>query len=195
MPWPEPKLIEELDEHQVDRLIKVAMPASPRRSGDGRMHAAYVAAETPRDKHRSFQLMFEQVVMLWVGGSIECLGSKRGPSPATRVWRGLWDDRRRTTRPQSGGVHFGRGRAGRPASRSYCGDRVAFDLGWRVRNCSVSEFVFTARAVDARRFQRRHIWKTRRGGRIARRIPREHAERAMNESGSTRPSRCGKARN
>ncbi len=24
-----------------------------------------------------------------------------------------------------------------------CGDRAAFDMGWRVRNCSVTDFVFS----------------------------------------------------
>src|SRR4051812_8520515 len=80
LPWPEPRFIEELDEHQVDRLIKLAMPEIARRYPEiGKLHADFRAAEARRDKHRTFQLMFERVVMLWVEGAVE--------APGVEPWR------------------------------------------------------------------------------------------------------------
>src|SRR5262249_1823563 len=65
-PWPEPQMLPEFDEHQVDRLIKLGMPEIAREHPHvGPLHEAYRASQTPRDTARSFQLMFEQVVMLW----------------------------------------------------------------------------------------------------------------------------------
>ena len=63
LPWPEPTFLTELDEHQVDRLIKLAMHDIARQYPNvGRLHADYQKAELPHDKNRSFQLMFEEVV-------------------------------------------------------------------------------------------------------------------------------------
>jgi broad specificity phosphatase PhoE len=145
LPWPEPQFVPELDEHQVDRLIKLTMPQIAREYPEiGRMHAAYLAAETPRDKHRTFQLMFEKVVMLWVGGRVEAPGVETWPAFQARVAEGI--------RRMTGGDRRGRSVAAFTSVGAItvslqlalgCNDRVAFDLGWRVRNGSVSDFVFS----------------------------------------------------
>jgi broad specificity phosphatase PhoE len=143
--WPEPKIVGELDEHQVDRLIKLAI-----REVIGEhphvepLHAAYAAAEAPRDRHRTFQLMFEQVVMLWVEGKAAADGVESWADFRARVAAGM----ERVTAAEGRGrnvaaftsvgaitvaLQLGTG----------CSDRAAFDMGWRVRNCSITDFVFT----------------------------------------------------
>ncbi len=89
--WPEPKILPELDEHQVDRLIKVGMQEIGREHAHiGPLHAAYLAAECPRDRHRTFQLMFERIVMLWVQEKIGADGVESWPefqrARSARVW-------------------------------------------------------------------------------------------------------------
>jgi broad specificity phosphatase PhoE len=70
LPWPEPQMVPELDEHQVDKLIKATIRELAKEYPHiGQLHADYHAAEKPADKHRTFQLMFEEVVMLWVAFS------------------------------------------------------------------------------------------------------------------------------
>src|SRR3990172_4123936 len=45
LPWPEPRFLEEFDEHQVDRLIKLAMPRVVEQFAHvGPLQAAYMAA-------------------------------------------------------------------------------------------------------------------------------------------------------
>lgn len=145
LPWPEAQMLPELDEHQVDRLIKVAMPEIIERHPNiGKLHQAYLTAETPRDKHRTFQLMFESMVMLWVEGVIEAPGVERWQAFSQRVRDGL---RKIVDRPERGRnvaafTSVGAITVSLQASLD-CSDRTAFDLGWRVRNASVSDFVFS----------------------------------------------------
>ncbi|HEX3727381.1 MAG TPA: histidine phosphatase family protein [Pirellulales bacterium] len=145
LPWPKAQVLPELDEHQVDRLIKLAMAeiASEHPHVEP-LHAAYRAAESPRDVHRTFQLLFEQIVMLWVAekvahGEVEPWGAFR-----ERVLRGLSH------------IAAGEARGRRVAAFTSvgavtvclqaaldCPNRTAFDLGWRVRNASITDFLFS----------------------------------------------------
>ena len=145
LPWPEPVFMPELDEHQVDRLIKLTMPQIGLDYPDIKdLHAAYLGAEGPRDKHRTFQLMFERVVMLWVAGKVEAPGVESWAAFKERVGAGL----RRITQSEGRGrnvaafTSVGAITVGLQLSLG-CGDRAAFDMGWRVRNASVTEFIFS----------------------------------------------------
>jgi broad specificity phosphatase PhoE len=145
LPWPEPVFLPELDEHQVDRLIKLTMPQIGQDYPDIKdLHAAYQAAEGPRDKHRTFQLMFERVVMLWVAGKVDAPGVESWASFKERVSAGL----RRITQVEGRGrnvaafTSVGAITVGLQLSLG-CGDRAAFDMGWRVRNASVTDLIFS----------------------------------------------------
>jgi len=145
LPWPKPTVLEELDEHQVDRLIKLALPVIVDTDPEiGPLHQNYTAAELPHDKQRTFQLMFERVVMLWVAGRVEAPGVESWLSFRERVARGF----KRLTNGETRGRRVaafssvGAITVGLQIALD-CGDRSAFDLGWRVRNCSVSDFVFS----------------------------------------------------
>lgn len=145
LPWPEPQTVNELDEHHVDRLMKAAMPriieAFPH---IGPLQADYQAAQLPRDRHRSFQLMFEEVVKLWVAGKVHEVGIESWVEFTTRVEEGL--------KRIVGGPGRGRSVAafssvgaitGCLRAALGCPDLVALDMGWRVRNCSITDFVFS----------------------------------------------------
>jgi broad specificity phosphatase PhoE len=143
--WSDPYTLPELDEHQVDRLIKLAMPQIVSEHPHIEpLHAAYLAADSPRDKHRSFQLMFEQVVMLWVEGRARAAEVEPWHAFSKRVAAGL----RKITQGQTRGrgvVAFTSVGAITVSLQiaMNLSDRAAFDLGWRLRNCSVTDFVFT----------------------------------------------------
>ncbi len=145
LPWPEPQFMQELDEHQADRLIKVGISKiSQEFPAIGRLHDAYLAAEAPRDRHRTFQLMFEQVVMLWTQEKIS--------APGIETWRAFQDRVRWGLKTITAGNQRGRNVAAFTSVGAVtgclkvslgCDDRTALDLGWRVRNCSITEFVFS----------------------------------------------------
>jgi broad specificity phosphatase PhoE len=144
IPWPEPQFLPELDEHHVDRLIKQGIDTVMRDFPHvGPLHEAYHSATEPRDKQRTFQLMFEQVVMLWVQDKVAVDGVESWPAFRGRVEAGL----KKITSVGSGCsvaafTSVGAVTVGLQVSTG-CPDRPAFDLGWRVRNCSVTDFIFS----------------------------------------------------
>jgi broad specificity phosphatase PhoE len=152
--WPEPQFIDELDEHQVDRLIKRTMSDIANRYPDvGKLHALYRSAELPRDKHRSFQLMFEEVVKLWVADQVAAPGIESWPEFCKRVARGM--------KRILGGGPRGRSVAAFSSvgaitvclrSALGCPDLAALDLGWRLRNCAITDFVFSGDRVTLEGF-------------------------------------------
>jgi broad specificity phosphatase PhoE len=143
--WPEPQTVPEIDEHQADQLIKLAMhEIAAEYPKVGRLHADYRAAQTPHDKHRTFQLMFEDVVKLWVAGKAATPGIESWDEFSGRVRAGMkriLDDEARGRNVAAfssvGAITVWMGTA------LACSDHVALDLGWRLRNCSITEFVFT----------------------------------------------------
>ena len=145
IPWPAPTMLPELDEHQADRLIKVGIEDIKRQHAHiGPLHAAYLAAESPRDLHRSFQLMFEPVVMLWVQEKVAADGVESWPQFRERVREGL----ARITASERRGRNVAAFTSVGAITVSVqiatgCADRAAFDMGWRVRNCSITDFVFS----------------------------------------------------
>lgn len=153
LPWPEPKFVEELDEHQVDRLIKLTMKDIAQAYPDiGRLHADYQQATAPRDKHRSFQLMFEQVVKLWVAGKVAAPEVESWAAFGERVVAGLKrilaGDRGRSVAAFSsvGAITVCLQTA------LDCPDLTALDLGWRLRNASITDFVFSGDRLTLERF-------------------------------------------
>jgi broad specificity phosphatase PhoE len=154
VPWPEPQMIPELDEHQVDRMMKLVMQDIMTRYPDiSRLHADYKAAQEPRDKHRTFQLMFEQVVMRWVAGEIEAPGVETWSEFQKRVRAGM---KRITAADERGRNVAAFSSVGAITvclqAALDCSDRTALNLGWRVRNCSVTEFVFSPGRVTLEGF-------------------------------------------
>ena len=145
LPWPEPQFVPELDEHHVDRLIKLKIAEIIREYPHiGPLHTAYHAAEAPRDRHRTFQLMFEEVVMHWVDEKIGSPEVESWPAFRDRVNTGLQRITAGDGRGRRVAAFTSVGAVTVALQRSLaCPDRAAFDLGWRVRNCSVTEFVFS----------------------------------------------------
>lgn len=152
--WPEPRIVPELDEHQVDRMIKQTIKQIVTEYPHiGELLANYKAATEPRDKHRTFQLMFEPIVGLWVEGKLGADGVESWAEFSERVRRGFL------------GLMAGEGRGRRIAAFSSvgaitvclkaalgCDDSKALDLGWRIRNASVTDFVFSGSRVTLEGF-------------------------------------------
>lgn len=145
LPWPQPQFVDELDEHQVDRLIKISMKViAERHPNIGRLHADYQKAELPRDKHRTFQLMFEEVVKLWVAGQVDAPGIETWQAFKGRVEDGLKRIVDGQARGRSVAAFSSVGAiTGCLRAALGCADLTALDLGWRLRNCSITEFVFS----------------------------------------------------
>lgn len=152
--WPQPVVLPELDEHAVDRLIKGSLADICReypRVAD--LAGAYEKSHSAADKHRTFQKMFEAVVLLWVEGVVEAPGVESWRAFSDRVRRGI----ERITRSERRGRRVAAFTSVGAITVALqvtlgCSDRTALDLGWRVRNCSLTELVFTKNRLTLEAF-------------------------------------------
>ena len=149
LPWPDAQILPELDEHQADQLIKLGINEIIERHPQvGPLHGAYRAALEPRDQHRTFQLMFEEVVMLWVNEKVEHTQVESWPAFKARVRKGLEKIAASEGRGRNVAAFTSVGAVTVSLQLATgCGDRAAFDMGWRVRNCSVTDFVFSGKRL------------------------------------------------
>lgn len=142
--WPTPQVLPELDEHEAVNLLKEIRHG--RLSGQPQLQQlarSFSAAETPEDRLRGFQRLFEAVIAFW-GQHAEANGIETWPQFRERVQAGIAQilagdarGRRVAVFTSAGPITVGLQMA------LECADRTALELGWRLRNCSLSEFVFT----------------------------------------------------
>jgi len=145
--WPAPTLLEALDEHAVDRILKESVPQLCRQHPHvGPLAKAYELAKIPEDRHCTFQKLFEAVVLLWSQGEEACV------IPGVESWHVFRERVRGAIARIASGKEHGRSIAVftsvGPISVSLqialgCSDPTTLELGWRLRNASLTEFAFT----------------------------------------------------
>lgn len=143
--WPEPVTLAELDEYDFGHLLRDLGPEFARQDAAfAELLANYRRDRDGPNRARSFQKMFEALTMHWATTTCTVSGVESFAAFRERVARGL---RRITERPGSGRciAAFTSGGVIGAAMRLALGttDRMALELNWRVRNCSLTEFVFT----------------------------------------------------
>lgn len=145
-PWPEPVLLPELDEYDLAGLVEHLLPdllGRDPRFGDLVASYRQITGEG-EEKVRAFQRMFEALLYHWQTVTHAVEGVELWGSFRERVRRGLDRIRhrpgngRRVAAFTSGGfigtaVHLATGSP----------DPNALELNWRVRNGSLTDFIFT----------------------------------------------------
>jgi broad specificity phosphatase PhoE len=142
--WPEPVVLEEFDEYDLTGLLH---RLAPRLAGQDPTFSdlveGYRHGNGDGERARSFQRMFEALLVHWLTASSAAPGLESWPAFRDRVRRGL--DRIRS-RPGSGrrvAVFTSGGVIGTTVQVALAApDRTALEVNWRVRNCSLTEFVF-----------------------------------------------------
>ena len=138
LPWPEPQILPELNEYDADGVLRNFGPRlKPESCGD------------IRDRNRRFQIMFEAVMNRWITEELEAPGVESWRAFRERVERGL-------RAIMQGGANIGATRGRRVAAFTSGGpigvavqlaldapSRSALEVNWRVRNCSLTEFLFS----------------------------------------------------
>jgi broad specificity phosphatase PhoE len=143
--WPEPVVLAELDEYDLGGVIKELAPELARQDAAfAELLASYRRAENGPERARSFWKMFQPLTLRWATTPHSVAGVESFPEFRDRVERALrrvmegQRSGRRAAVFTSGGVI---GTAVRLALAAP--DRTAVEVNWRVRNCSLTEFVFT----------------------------------------------------
>ena len=110
---------------------------------------------------RSFRKMFEALTMHWVTTPHAVAGVEGFPAFRDRVERGL---RRVMEKPGTGrrvALFTSGGVIGTSVRLALAApDRTALELNWRVRNCSLTEFVFTKDRSPSTASTRCRTWRT-----------------------------------
>ncbi len=138
LPWPEPRVMPELNEYDADGVLKNFGPRrEPESGGD------------IQDRNRRFQIMFEAVMNRWISEELEAPGIESWREFCERVERGL----RAILQGGMQGGSTGRSRVAAFTSGGPIGvavqlalhapARSALEVNWRVRNCSLTEFLFS----------------------------------------------------
>lgn len=146
LPWPEPVAVNSFDEFQAEMVIERSLPGLLETdSGIRKMHQTFREATTRPEQFKTFQRLFEVVIGRWADGQIPLNGVEPWPDFSARVQRGLAE----LAAEENGGQQIAIFSSGGPVGVAM---QRALDLStdatlraaWMVRNCSFSEFVFSA---------------------------------------------------
>lgn len=143
--WPEIQTTPELNEYDSVGITRRLIPAMAERDAHFReLFAAFEQNKQAADRNRHFQKMFEAVTSVWLSGEFEVEGVESWRSFQSRV-RGAIKriivaegSGRRVAVFTSGGV------IGLSVQNVLnAPERAALEINWRVRNCSLTEFIFS----------------------------------------------------
>ena len=143
--WPEPVELADLDEFDLDGIVHQIMPEHTRQNADfAKRFEDYRQSAGDREKLQTFQRMFEPLLLHWQTLPAGGAGFESWPEFHQRVERAIRQiveqagSGRAVVMFTSGGVI---GNVSRWALAAP--DRSALDLAWRLRNASLTEFIFT----------------------------------------------------
>ena len=145
--WPAAQVLPELNEYEADRVIRYLAPELATRDEEFRklLEASY--ADGP-DRNRRFQRMFEAVMSRWVAGALAAPEVEPWTAFRERVGHGV----RRIVSGGSGRrvVAFTSGGFIGVAVQIALGapDPSGLEVNWRVRNSSLTEFLFSGERLS-----------------------------------------------
>jgi broad specificity phosphatase PhoE len=143
--WPEPVVLADLDEFDLHGILHQIMPEYSRHNADfAKMLDDYRQSAQDREKLRTFQRLFEPLLLHWQAFPAGGAGFESWPEFHQRVERAI----RQIVEPpgprRSVAIFTSGGFIGNVSRWALAApDRTALDLAWRLRNASLTEFVFT----------------------------------------------------
>ncbi|MFN0085834.1 MAG: histidine phosphatase family protein [Blastocatellia bacterium] len=142
--WPAPQMTPALNEYDSKGILTRLLPALAERDASFReLLAAFEENRHAPDRNRHFQKMFEAVTAVWMRGELPVDGVEPWPAFRDRV-RGFLQT---VMHAEGGGRRvavFTSGGVIGLAVQTVLGapDHQALEINWRVRNASLTEFVF-----------------------------------------------------
>jgi broad specificity phosphatase PhoE len=144
--WPEPVVLPEFDEFQAEIVMERSLPALIESDSDiQRMHQAFKGAQTRPEQFKTFQRIFEVVIGRWADGKLPLDGIEPWADFSARVQRGLAKFTENGNRGQRIAIFSSGGPVGVAMQRALdLSTEATLKAAWMVRNCSYSEFLFSA---------------------------------------------------
>jgi broad specificity phosphatase PhoE len=151
--WPPAEVRPEFDEHRVEQLLGVPLDELLRNHPQLRPLAAdYRDGSAPEQVQRSFQRLFEAICHLWCAAAPGTDSIESWNSFQARVESGL---RRVLTSGKSRTIGVFTSVGNITVALGFvlgCSPTQALELGWRLKNCSVTELIFSANRITLDRF-------------------------------------------
>lgn len=143
--WPPVQIVDDLNEYDVERVLTRLLPLYAKSDPDlGTLLEARKRSAASPEHNTHFQRLFEAVMLRWVREPVPRADVEPWGQFRDRVRRGL----RRITDDAGSGkkvVAFTSGGPVGVAVQTALGapDLAALEVNWRVRNCSLTEFLFS----------------------------------------------------
>jgi broad specificity phosphatase PhoE len=144
--WPTPAVLPTFDEFQAETVMERCLPELIETdAGIRTMHQAFKQAQTRPEQFKTFQRMFEVVIGHWADGRLPLNNVEPWPDFCTRVQRGLEQLSSNGNRGQQIAIFSSGGPVGVAMQRALrLSTEATLKTAWMVRNCSFSEFLFSA---------------------------------------------------
>ena len=141
---PVPVVFDEFDEFQGDVVLERSLPRLAETNPHIRdLDNAVRNANSPPQRRRNFQKLFESVVTMWVNGELSVNGVESWEAFIARVNRGLSQILSAAGRSETCAIFTSGGPVAVAVQRALrLSPRDTLQVAWMPRNCSYSEFLF-----------------------------------------------------
>jgi broad specificity phosphatase PhoE len=143
--FPQSVILDEFDEFQGDIVLEKSLPHLCEANAHIRaLEAAVRTANSPPQRRRNFQKLFETVVTMWVKGELAVDGVESWQAFIARVHRGLSQFLSHAEKNETSVIFTSGGPVAASAQRALqLSPEQTMRVAWMPRNCSYSEFVFS----------------------------------------------------
>lgn len=144
--FPESIVLDEFDEFQGDIVLEKSLPHLVEANSLIRdLEAAVRSANSPPRRRRNFQRLFETVITKWVSGELTVQGVESWDAFIARVNRGLTQFLATAGKSETCAIFTSGGPVAVSVQRAlHLSPEVTLQVAWMPRNCSYSEFLFSA---------------------------------------------------
>jgi|SRR5277367_161452 len=142
---PAATLFEAFDEFQGDVVLEKSLPRLSETDPNIRdLEAAVRSANSPPQRRRSFQRLFETVITMWVRGELKVDGVESWQLFIERVNRGLSEFLSTAGKSETCAIFTSGGPVAASVQRAlHLSAELTLQVAWMARNCSYSEFLFS----------------------------------------------------
>jgi len=143
--FPKSELFEDFDEFQGDVVLEKSLPHLIETSSRIReLDVAVRNANSPPQRRRNFQKLFETVVTMWVSGELAVDGVESWEAFTSRVNRGLSQFLSGASKGETCAIFTSGGPVSVSVQRAlHLSPQDTLQVAWMPRNCSYSEFLFS----------------------------------------------------
>jgi len=147
--FPKPIVLAELDEYDLSGILGRLVPKLARENAEfARLSESQRDGATNRERERSFQKMFEPLMRYWQTTRGTYGGLESWSAFGERVGRGLRRMTQQSARSRRVAAFTSGGFIGTAIQRVLAApDATALEINWRLRNCAVTEFVFSGERI------------------------------------------------